>query len=459
MNGLSGNVGRSARPGRGVLAFSLLISLLPAVAVGAPGDFPRPAALAPQIEFWKRIFSRTSENQVVIHDSLYIDKTYATIDLTALAATGASRDVLWRTRKAREKAEKARIDRILQKLHKYRGSPSALGAGERFVWDLFHDVNEPNKFRAARERVRAQQGLAEKFRRSLEVARRYLPYMEEIFRREGLPVELTRLPLVESSFDLTAYSKVGAAGIWQFIPSSGRIYLTMNEAVDDRRDPLYATAGAARHLRDDYEVLGVWPLAVTAYNHGRAGMAKAMRIVGSSDIATVVRRYKGSAFGFASRNFYAEFVAALEIERDAAQYFPDLHPEPRLEFDEVTVDDYVPFAALSRVTGTAPDVLAALNPAFETAVLDGKLYVPRGHRLRVPPGRGRDFRVAYAKLPATERFAAQRRYFLVHRVARGQTLSTIARRYGTTVSAIQVANKLRSPRLIRIGQVLKIPTG
>lgn len=426
----------------------------------SPSDFPHPPGLDTQIRFWKRVFADTSENQIILHDALYLDKIYGVIDLRPLAASGAGAETLRRAKKAKEKSEKQRIDQVLKRLQAKRGAPeSSLDPEERAIWELFRDVNDPNKFDAARERVRGQAGLRERFQRGIEVSRRYLPYMEEIFRREGVPVELTRLPLVESSFNVKAYSKAGAAGVWQFIPSSARIYLRMNEVLDERRDPLRATVGAARHLRDDHAALGSWPLAVTAYNHGRAGMVRAVRTIGSDDIVAVVRRYQGRGFGFASRNFYAEFVAALEIERDYRKYFGELRVDPKLRYEEVTIRDYVPFRTLARLAGCRPEELHELNPAYAPAVLDGKLYVPKGATLRVPAGHGGGFREAYAKLSPGERFAAQRRFYLQHRVVKGQTLGAIARRYKTTVAAIQVANNLRDTRRLKIGQVLKIPSG
>src|SRR5687767_10658735 len=111
-----------------------------------------------------------------------------------------------------------------------------------------------------------------------------MPKMEAVFRDMGLPVELTRLPFIESSFNVKAYSHVGAAGIWQVMPSSARLYMRLNDTVDDRRDPWFSTEAAARHLADDYRLLKSWPLAITAYNFGRNGMARAAATVGSRDI-------------------------------------------------------------------------------------------------------------------------------------------------------------------------------
>ncbi|MGH7897045.1 MAG: transglycosylase SLT domain-containing protein [Candidatus Binatia bacterium] len=454
--------GQARQPkSRGRIASGLLaLSLCVGLSTRADAEnFPKPPGIVTQVEFWKKIFAEYSEHQVVIHDNLYLDKIYTVIDLRPLAASGVDEETLRRTRHAKQKQELAAIDAALAKLAKGGMSVENLEDREREIWELFQDVPSNRRFTQARERVRSQQGLKERFRRGLAISRRYLPHMEQIFRREGLPIELTRLPFIESSFNIRAYSKAAAAGIWQFIPSSARIYLRLNAIEDSRRDPLYATMGAAAHLRDDYEALGVWPLAITAYNHGRGGMAGAVAKLGTTDIAEIIRRYDGRSFGFASRNFYPEFIAALEVERDYKRYFGEIEFEPPLEFQHVRTRDYVRFSTAARLAGMSVEGLRELNPGYSTAVVDGKLYVPKGYELRVPAGRGDDFRVAYASLPGSERFSRQRSQYLTHRVKRGQTLGAIAKRYRTSVSAIQVANQLRNARRLRAGQVLKIPTG
>src|SRR4029077_7956824 len=169
-----------------------------------------------------------------------------------------------------------------------------------------------------------QRGLRERFAEGIRASRRYFPEMERIFRDEGLPAELVRLPLIESCFNLQAYSKVGAAGIWQFMPKTGRLFMRVDDLVDERRDPISSTHAAARFLGRVHDMLGSWPLAITAYNHGPDGMARAVDEVGTADIGRIVRDYRGRAFGFASRNFYAEFLAALEVEQDHRRYFGDM---------------------------------------------------------------------------------------------------------------------------------------
>jgi membrane-bound lytic murein transglycosylase D len=167
----------------------------------------------------------------------------------------------------------------------------------------------------AADNIRVQQGLRQKVGEGLRRARKLLPRILAILREHKLPMELAALPMVESSYDPQAYSKAGAVGLWQFIRSTGKQYLTITRKRDDRRDPIRATEAAAHFLRHNYEALGSWPLAIIAYNHGREGILTARAAVGSSAIEEIIARYTGPRFGFASRNFYAEFLAALEVVR------------------------------------------------------------------------------------------------------------------------------------------------
>ncbi len=427
---------------------------------GEASPFSVPHGLKTQVKFWKDIFATYSTREVVIHDSEHLNRIYEVIDFRPLAESGLSDAEIAAFAKTKVEREKERVRAILVRLHQLGPDPSELTDEERKIWALFHNVKEPSALlaAAAEDRIRAQAGLSDRFAAGVEISRRYLPAMESIFRREGLPEELTRLPLVESCFNVHAYSKVGAAGIWQFMPGTGRLYMQVDNAVDERRDPITSTEAAAQHLKRNYEVLGTWPLAITAYNHGRAGVARAVSQVGTTDIVEIIRRYHGPSFKFASRNFYAEFLAALEVERHFADYFGTLSPPPPLRAETVLVPDYVSFQTLARLTNTDPDMLAELNPALSREVVAGKLHVPRGYRARVPAGAADAFEVRYASLPAHQKFSRQRVAYVTHRVKRGQTLATIAKQYGVTIAAIQRRNNLRKGR-VRVGQSLVIPTG
>lgn len=445
----------------------LLSALLAALCAAAPlhaqaaptkdeALFPRYPELQPAVAFWTRVFGEFSENQTVIHSQVYPGKIFTVLDFRD-EAQRLPPAALARLRAREEQRVKARVDDALRRVHKKRHAPETLSVEERQIYDLYADVTSDQKFIKAVGTARGQRGLKERTQQALEVSGKYLPEMEAIFKGYGLPLSLTRLPLVESSFNVEAYSKVGAAGLWQFIPSSARIYMRLNEVVDDRRDPWTSTDAAARHLRDDYAMLGSWPLALTAYNHGRGGVAAGLRKTGGTTLVDLVERYKSRSFGFASRNFYAEFLAAVDVERDYRNHFGEVQRRSPLRYEVVETKHYVPYETLRRLCNADDQLFQKLNPAYRPEVIAGKLYVPPGHLIRVPAGSAKRFEVGYASLGESERFDAQRVYFVLHKVRKGEVLGAIARRHRVSQQAILSANGLRKGSILRIGQVLKIP--
>jgi membrane-bound lytic murein transglycosylase D len=393
---------------------------LPGSALGHAESFPLVAGIEENVEFWKRIFTRYGKSEVVFHDR----EAPLTIYRVVRIPEGPQ---------ARRLIQEER-ERLLAEL----GLPKDSSA------------------------VRAQRGVRERFASGLRRSQAYIGQMRRIFEEEGLPPELAYLPLIESSFDHTARSHAGAVGVWQFIRSTGQRFLTITKSVDERRDPLEATRAAARFLKRNHEVLGNWPLAITAYNHGREGMLRAVREVGSRDLGEIIRNYQGPAFGFASKNFYAEFLAALEIVKNAEEYFPDLQYEEPVEFEEIEVRKPLPVALLLRRSGISREEFFAWNPALNPRISE----LPRGYRVKIPPPHRPSVQNAFLRLVSSSesasavqknetrrREAAPYRY---HRVRAGETLSEIARRYGTSVGTIQELNRLRSHRIVA-GRQLKIP--
>lgn len=357
-----------------------------------PNHFPYPKALKPQVEFWKKIFTVYSRYQVVIHDSETMT-IYRVLDFRRLRDDPELDDET--ISQIRQDQTKLEVEQIRNTLIKLQGcvdgveSCDDLDPEEKKLWIIFKKNKDIDRFRVAAsdDRLRTQTGVRERFREGVQVSRRYMKAMEDIFRREGLPVELTRLPLIESSFNLGATSKVGAAGIWQFMPSTGRIYaMRINNHIDERRDPLIATEAAARFLRANYERLGSWPLAITAYNHGPGGMANAVSTVGSNDIADIIRLYRGRAFGFASRNFYPEFLAAIQIEKDHKKHFGPMEMEDPVSYDEVLLESPLVFATAANLAGAEIEELRSLNPALGSSIREGSAPIPGGYQLRIPPG-------------------------------------------------------------------------
>jgi membrane-bound lytic murein transglycosylase D len=229
----------------------------------------------------------------------------------------------------------------------------------------------------------------ERYHGGLERSGRWLAKFSEIFRRHGLPEDLALLPHVESSFQANARSSAGASGMWQFIRSTGGTYMTVNSSIDERLDPVAAADGAARYLKNSYNKLRDWPLALTSYNHGLGGMLRAKERFGT-DFVRIVRDYDGRYFGFASRNFYAQFLAARHVALNADRYFPEgvryaapLTDQPvRLRYP-ATVDE---LALQYRVPRS---VLTERNLAWLDPVRNGARPVPADTTVWVPSGASR----------------------------------------------------------------------
>jgi len=417
--------------------------------------FPHLPILKPNIDFWTKVFAQYSEYQSVVHSADYPDRAFTVLDFRDEAAVDRFR--ARNMQAAAEKREKARFEKLLRSVQKKIAHPEQLTGDERRVYDMYADVAGSKRYRHLAEDVRVQRGLKERTEQALETSGKYLPAMESVFAKEGLPTRLTRLPLVESSFNEEAYSKVGAAGIWQFMPSSARIYMRLNEVVDDRADPWFSTQAAAEHLHDDYEALGNWPLAVTAYNHGRGGLAHGLEVTRGNSLTDLIERYHAKSFGFASRNFYAEFLAASDVERNHALHFGEIQRKDPLRFDQVqTSTYYIPYQTLLRLSGTDENTFRRLNPAYRPDVIEGKLYVPPGHTLRLPQGQGAQFQLALASLSPDQRYESQKLYYVQHRIAKGDTLARIAKKYGVTLASLKAANPGMGKHLRR-GTTVRVP--
>jgi len=303
------------------------------------------------------------------------------------------------------------------------------------------------------ERVRAQRGIKERTAAGIKRSGRYLSQIQQIFSERGLPVELTYLPIVESSYDIGARSSVGAVGIWQFMPRTGREYMRVNSLVDERRDPIESSRAAAAYLKQAYDSLGSWPLAVTSYNYGQGGMARAVAEVESENLVELIEKYEHPYWGFAPKHFYAEFLAAVEIGSNVSQYFPDLVLDSAVEMKEIEVKGKSTLASLASSSGLSREEFLAWNPALTPAAR----IVPAGYRVKLPIDRATPPPpiVTVAQVQSSPRQAQAQ--VVHHRVRRGETIYEIARRYGASVENILQINGLRKAHLLKVGTTLRIP--
>lgn len=408
-------------------------------------EMPRPAVLEPAVGFWTRVYSEVGTDGGLLHDDRYLDVVYTILKFPA----GTS----WNTQRARIDAERERYQRIVQALAAGRMSDDPETARIAALWQS-HDASA---LTGAGDRVRFQRGQANRFQAGVARSGAWRDYIRETLEAADVPEVLTALPHVESSFDPKAESHAGAAGLWQFTASTGRRYMQVDHLVDERLDPYLSTRAAAQLLRHNFEVTGSWPLAITAYNHGAAGMRRAAEELGTKDIGEIAWKYRGPSFGFASRNFYAAFLAAVDVESRADELFGPVRRVPPRQDRVIEPPDYVGATTLAAAMGVDLDVLRQFNPALGRPVWSGEKRWPRGFPVRLPPGTGAaDLGAAFASIPAVERYDAQvpDQY---HQVARGEALSMIARRYHTTVHELALINDLRDPHRIRAGTVLRLP--
>ncbi len=436
----------SASLSTGVLGQSAVEELDPKV-------FPVPSSLEPNVRFWTDIYSRYSSHQAVVHDELHLEIVYEILDLSDLDPGDPPDPTILKARSKRFDEARDRISAALRDLSNGGQATSDLARHLQRVWSV--RPGRLARYAEAAGRVRSQVGLRDRFEVAVGVSGRYMSALEQAFAEEKVPVVLSRLPFVESMFQSNARSKVGAAGAWQFMPSTARHYLQMDSAVDSRMDPILAAHGAARLLASNFDSLKSWPLAITAYNHGAGGMRRAVRTTGSHDIGVIVDRYQSRSFGFASRNFYAEFVAAFNVYANRATHFPGAVPDAPLRFDEVEFDHFVSIADLALGAGLEMGSLRELNPALSPDIFTERLLIPKRYPLRVPLGSTAAVVAAYEGIPHQRKLGHQLER--VYRVQRGDTLSGLASRFGTSSQAIQRANNLSSANRIYIGQALLIP--
>jgi membrane-bound lytic murein transglycosylase D len=342
-----------------------------------------PAEIARRVNFWRRVYSLWSKNQNVLHVAEYPEVVLEIHDGSRIGAMGE------KTSDKRMKpliaVRKEQYQRILWKLASLKTiDEKLLTMTEKRVYHLFDHIKDPKKFVKAAGNLRTQKGQREYIAKGLEVAPKYLPYAEEEFKRQGLPPELARIAFIESSFNIQALSKVGASGVYQVMPETGRDYLIVTGSVDERNDPIKASRAAAKLLAMNYKMLGAWPLAITAYNHGVGGISRAMREISTNDIVKLINVYDGNNFGFASKNFYAGFVGLLTSLRNSAKVFPEVKTVEPLKFENVKVGG-LELAEVKDRYKLTNYTIGQLNPDISRSFLrDGGIF-PERYVLKIPP--------------------------------------------------------------------------
>nr|NJM02742.1 transglycosylase SLT domain-containing protein [Desulfobacula sp.] len=406
-------------------------------------DFPLYPAIKPNVDFWVNIFTKYSKAHGVIHDINNLAIVYEVVSLDPSETVCAA--------KTNKTAKTNAIQKYREILIKLASGTAPLSDEETRVSALFGKAAGPADFELAASNIRCQTGISKEFKEGLIRAGAVLDEFKRIFKSHGLPEDLVYLPCVESSYNFKAYSKLGAAGIWQFTHDTGKIYMNIDYVVDERRDPYISTDAAARLLKKNYAVLGEWPLAITAYNHGLTGMLRAKNTAGSYE--NIFKTYQGSSFKFASRNFYSEFLAARIVAKNHEKHFGTLSFQNPSAFQTVKTKGYLMAKDLMGQFNLSVEEIQTLNPSLRPPVFTEQKYIPKGFNLKLP----KTFSLHEIDSRLASLYKSGQKPSRFHQVRKGETASSIARLHSIRLNDLIRANDLGPKAALFIGQNLRIP--
>lgn len=274
----------------------------------------------------------------------------------------------------------------------------------------------------------------------------YVPMIRKALREAGLPEDLVYKAMIESGFNPRAYSRARAAGIWQFVRGTARLYGLKNTGgIDERRDPEKSTRAAIRHIQHLYGLFGDWRLVIAAYNCGQGRLQRIIERSGTNDF------WKLKGLPRETRRHVPRFMAALIISRDPGWFgFNDVVYQAPAEFDVVPVSDWISLRMAAECAGTTYERMRNLNPELRWGYTAPSSRGP--YNLKIPAGTADRFKARFARIPASRKVQLAE-----HRVRRGETPGGIARDWGVSTRTVLEANNISNPRRLRVGTLLKIP--
>lgn len=357
--------------------------------------------LRPRVDFWKKIYTEYTTSEGLLHDA---ENPEIILGVVSFRDIEVQADLSSRQKKKqKELLVKEAREQILDEAQSLSEFPpwarSELTPTEQRLWVYLKGIrgelsetrvgknrdSNKNLRSLLKNRIRFQLGQKDRFFEAVFLSGRYLEEFEKIFAAENLPIELTRLVFVESSFNVLARSKVGASGLWQIMPSTARPFKYIKDHADYRNDPWRSTHLAAKVLRMGYEILEDWPLAITGYNHGPTGILKLTRRYKSRDLGELIEMdTHRRSFGFASRNFFASFLAALEVERDAKKYFRNPTWSLPLDIEAVKLSSNLNHREFKDYFEQNPDLFEVANPHLHWGKIRSRGYIPQGTWTYIP---------------------------------------------------------------------------
>lgn len=344
-------------------------------------DFEIPDEMTRRVHFWVKVFSHYSSNEYLLHSSHYPELVF---EIASISESVSTRNYS-KYKKEVEKhfATKSKIYKAA--LLELAADPDNINSHlkKKIVRELAH-IDHDDKYKKAAEKLRLQRGQSNAMARGLREFSAYQPHIFKEFRKQNLPIELSYLTFVESTFNRKAVSKVGASGVYQIMPKTGRPYLKINRKFDERRDPIKSAMAAAKILKKNYKITsGEWPLAVTGYNHGAYGMRKAARKHDTTDLWELISEYKGKTFGFASKNFYAEFIAINYIIENKKQLFSNLENKAVIPVHSIKTRRRHRISTLLKKYEVTFESFIKLNPDINKKYRSKRTLLPVGYEFKI----------------------------------------------------------------------------
>ena len=421
-------------------------------------NFPCQPELKPKIEFWIKVFSQFDQHKAIFHDVDSPEIVYSVIDSNVPCGFGRRNGPI--------EQERERIRQLIRSLESKQTNPSASYSDEEQA--LLSQIKGSSTYEldGATERIRCQNGVKDQFEKALSRYRYYKGDVVQVLRQYNLPEDIQYLPFVESSYNPAAYSKVGAAGLWQIMPRTARILgLKIDASIDERLDPLLATKAAGRYFLNSYQVLNstaeeghndqtlLGPFVITSYNYGIGGMRKALEVHGSNFI-DVLNNYKGKSFRVAVKNFYASFLAAKQIVTHESEYFQNIEPYIFPPFKTMTVPRSMSALKFSEQFKIPVDTLREMNPMLTKRVWSGVHPIPQNFDLKIPNSVSPDDTSKTLTSIDPDKIEVRVKNY---KVQKGDTPCAVAHMFQIGCDELMASNGLTGGR-IRVGQNLTIPS-
>ena len=422
--------------------------------------FPCPDALRRRVDFWIDVYGRWRTNDAILHDAQRPHRVYKIIKGKVCGTNGNTQFI-----KEQKRQIRLRLERIATLIERNK---TITQAKDKHYLNMFPG-RSPAVLRRATRNLRCQSGNKDGFRNALRRFGTYGPIVRRVLKDAGLHQDIQYLPFVESSYNPEAYSRVGAAGMWQIMPRTARVLgLELNATMDERLDPEAASWAAARYLKDSRKNLTVaarskkanvsdselTPFVITSYNYGVNGMRRAIKKLGP-DFLTVLNRYRTKKFRVAVKNFYAGFLAARHVAQNSSRFFGSYSKGRPLRYDTIMLRKSASIDRIRAVFGISLSRLKSLNPALTRFVWHGWREIPGGYPLRLPLRQGGwAAKIAYLhSLPPEADRGTPKRYS----VRSGDTACAIASAFRVKCRDLIDMNRLGRQAVIRVGQSLQIP--